>query len=146
VIQIDGEQFSYFAKSSALSPTPANTLYNVQCAQNGTTRAAHSIGATVVPLNNFEPSYPWPVTPTLNSGDTTPSGNAGYFPGMECGQRGLCFPACDRHRGQWHRVVERRTPGLKTSFYLALAERDQRRELELGQPHGHALRWCQPVV
>lgn len=92
LIQIDGEQFTYFSRSDAVNPTPANTLYNIQCAQNGTARAAHSVNATVVPLNNFKPSYPWPVTPTLNSGDTTPSGTAGYFPGWNVGNAAFAFP------------------------------------------------------
>jgi hypothetical protein len=92
LIQIDGEQFSYFARSNAGNTTPANTLYNIQCAQNGTARAAHSVNATVVPLNNFQPSYPWPVTPTLNAGNTTPSGNAGYFPGWNVGNAAFAFP------------------------------------------------------
>ncbi len=92
LIQIDGEQFSYFDRSDAGNPTPANTLYNIQCAQNGTSRAAHSVNATVVPLNNFKPAYPWPVTPTLNAGDTTPSGTAGYFPGWNVGNAAFAFP------------------------------------------------------
>jgi hypothetical protein len=92
LIQIDGEQFTYFSRSNAGNTTPANTLYNIQCAQNGTTRAAHSTGATVVPLNNFKPGYPWPVTPTLNAGDTTPSGTAGFFPGWNVGNAAFAFP------------------------------------------------------
>jgi hypothetical protein len=92
LIQIDGEQFSYFGRSLAANPTPANTLYDVQCAQNGTARAAHSSLATVVPLNNFKPNYPWPVTPTLNANDTTPSGTAGYFPGWNVGNAAFAFP------------------------------------------------------
>jgi hypothetical protein len=92
LIQIDGEQFSYFGKSNAQNPSPANTLYGVQCAQNGTTRANHSTGATVVPLNPFKPNYPWPVVPTLNSGDTTPAGTAGFFPGWNVGNAVFAFP------------------------------------------------------
>ncbi len=92
LIQIDGEQFSYFARSAANNPTPAKTLYNIQCAQNGTVRAAHAAAATVVPLNNFNPSYPWPVTPTVNANDTTPSGTAGYFPGWNVGNAAFAFP------------------------------------------------------
>jgi hypothetical protein len=91
LLQIDGEQFSYFGRSIAGNTTPANTLYGIQCAQNGTTRAAHSVSATVVPLNNFKPAYPWPVTPTLNTGDTTPSGTAGYFPGWNVGNAAFAF-------------------------------------------------------
>jgi hypothetical protein len=92
MVQIDGEQFTYFGKSIAANPTPANTLYGIQCAQNGTTRAAHTVGATVVPLNQFQPSYPWPVTPTVNANDTTPSGTAGYFPGWNVGNAAFAFP------------------------------------------------------
>jgi len=92
LVQIDGEQFSYFGKSTASNPTPANTLYGVQCAQNGTARAAHGAGATVAPLNQYKPSYPWPVTPTLNSGDTTPAGTAGFFPGWNVGNAAFAFP------------------------------------------------------
>ena len=92
LLQIDGEQFTYFGRSNAGNTTPANTFYGIACAQNGTTRAAHSVNSTVVPLNNFKPSYPWPVTPTLNSGDTTPSGNAGYFPGWNVGNAVFAFP------------------------------------------------------
>jgi hypothetical protein len=99
LVQIDGEQFTYFGRSNAGNTTPANTLYNVQCAQNGTTRANHSVNATVVPLNNFKPSYPWPVTPTLNSGDTTPAGTAGYFPGWNVGNAAFAFPLASGHRG-----------------------------------------------
>ncbi|MGC2400607.1 MAG: hypothetical protein WA510_12515, partial [Acidobacteriaceae bacterium] len=92
LIQIDGEQFSYFGKSNAQNPSPANTLYGVQCAQNGTTRANHNTGASVVPLNQYKPAYPWPVVPTLNSGDTTPAANAGYFPGWNVGNAVFAFP------------------------------------------------------
>ena len=92
LIQIDGEQFSYFGKSSAANASPANTLYNIQCAQNGTSRAAHSATATVFPLNDFKPGYPWPVTPTINSGDTTPTGTAGFYPGWNVGNAAFAFP------------------------------------------------------
>ena len=92
MVQIDGEQFTYFGKSIAANPTPANTLYGVQCAQNGTTRAAHSVGATVVPLNQFKPSYPWPVTPTVNTNDTTPSGTAATSRVGTWAMRPLPFP------------------------------------------------------
>ncbi len=92
LIQIDGEQFTYFGKSNAGNSSPANTLYSIQCAQNGTTRAAHAASATVVPLNNFKPTYPWPVIPTLNSGDTTPSGTASFFPGWNVGNAAFAFP------------------------------------------------------
>lgn len=92
LIQIDAEQFTYTSKSVAANPTPANTFYGVSCAQNSTSRAAHSVGATVVPLNNYKPAYPWPVTPTLNANDTTPSGTAGYYPGWNVGNAAFAFP------------------------------------------------------
>jgi hypothetical protein len=92
MVQIDAEQFTYFGKSNAQNPSPVNTLYGVQCAQNGTTRAAHSAGATVVPLNQLKPAYPWPVTPTVNTSDTTPSGTAGFFPGWNVGNAAFAFP------------------------------------------------------
>ena len=121
LMQIDGEQFSYFGRSNAGNTTPANTFYNIQCAQNGTTRAAHSVNATVVPLNNFKPSYPWPVTPTLNSGRHHAQRQCWIFSRLECGQRGLRFPAGQRRWGPWDGVVgselEDREP-----FLLGVAE------------------------
>jgi hypothetical protein len=98
LIQIDGEQIAYMGHSNAFTQgvggasIASNTLMNLQCAQNGTTRAAHASGATVVPLNQFQPSYPWPVTPTENSNDTTPSGNASYYPGINVGNAAFAAP------------------------------------------------------
>jgi hypothetical protein len=92
LIQIDGEQFTYFGRSNAGNTSPANTLYGIQCAQNGTTRAAHSASATVFPLNRFKPSYPWPVIPSINPNDTTPSGTATYYPGWNVGNNVFAFP------------------------------------------------------
>ncbi len=78
-----------------------------QCARNGTTRAAHAVGATVVPLNPFQPSYPWPVTPTINTNDTTPSATAGYFPGWNVGNAAFAFPvATGINQGSGARFVE----------------------------------------
>lgn len=95
LIQIDGEQFTYFGRSDAGNPSPANTLYGIQCAQNGTTRATHtggSPGATVFPLNRFKPAYPWPVIPSINSNDTTPSATATYYPAWTAGNAIFAFP------------------------------------------------------
>ena len=92
LIQIDGEQFTYFGRSNAGNTSPANTLYGIQCAQNGTTRAAHAVNATVFPLNRFKPSYPWPVIPSINANDTTPSGTATYYPGWNVGNNVFAFP------------------------------------------------------
>jgi hypothetical protein len=98
LIQIDGEQIAYMGHSNAFTndsggaTIASNTLMNLKCAQNGTTRAVHASGATVVPLNQFQPSYPWPVTPTENTNDTTPSGNASYYPGINVGNAAFAAP------------------------------------------------------
>jgi hypothetical protein len=92
LMQIDGEQFAYFGRSNAGNTSPANTLYGIQCAQNGTARAAHALNATVFPLNRFKPSYPWPVIPSINANDTTPSGTATYYPGWNVGNNVFAFP------------------------------------------------------
>jgi hypothetical protein len=92
LIQIDGEQFTYFGKTNATGSLSSNTLTITGCAQNGTTRAVHTAGATVVPLNPFQPAYPWPVTPTLNTGDTTPAGTASYYPAWNVGNTAFAFP------------------------------------------------------
>ncbi len=92
LIEIDGEQFTYFGRSNAFNPTPANTLYGIQCAQNGTARAAHASAATVFPLNRFQPAYPWPVIPSINTNDTTPSATATYYPGWDAGNAVFAFP------------------------------------------------------
>jgi len=50
LIQIDGEQFTYFGKTNATGSLSSNVLTITGCAQNGTARSAHTSGATVVPL------------------------------------------------------------------------------------------------
>ena len=77
LIQIDGEQLSYFGKTNTGS-LGTNFLTITGCAQNGTARAAHAAGATVVPLNQYRPNLPWPVAPTVNPNATTPSVAAFY--------------------------------------------------------------------
>ena len=57
------------------------------------------VNATVVPLNNFKPSYPWPVTPTLNTGTRRPAGTASYFPGWNVGNAAFAFPLASGHGG-----------------------------------------------
>ena len=84
LVQIDGEQFSYFSDSSY--PASTSGTYWIQItagAQNGTTAASHATGATIVPLNPFQPTWPWPVTPSLNAG-VMPA-NAVYFPAWNIG-------------------------------------------------------------
>jgi len=46
----------------------------------------------VFPLNRFKPSYPWPVIPSINANDTTPSGTATYYPGWNVGNNVFAFP------------------------------------------------------
>ncbi len=106
LVQIDGEQFSYFGRTNAGNVSTMQLL-GIACGQNGTTRANHSVSATIVPLNNYQPSYPWPVTPTVNSGNTTPAGTAGYFPGWNVGNAAFAFPiatgynSATGHTGSW---------------------------------------------
>ena len=91
LVQIDGEQFSYFGTSdypAAAGSTPSITLTGR--AQNGTTAVAHSVGAAIVPLNPFQPTWPWPVTPSINSG-VTPA-NASYFPAWDIGNADWAEP------------------------------------------------------
>lgn len=84
LIQIDAEQFTYAGRTSAYSGLPSYTFTITGCAQNGTSRVAHTTGATVVPLNQFKPTTPWPITPTINSNATTPT-NAAYYPAWNVG-------------------------------------------------------------
>jgi hypothetical protein len=91
LVQIDNEQCSYFGDSAY--PATTSTTYWIQitaCAQNGTTAAAHALGATIVPLNPFQPTWPWPVTPSINAG-VTPA-NAVYFPAWNIGNAAWAQP------------------------------------------------------
>jgi hypothetical protein len=99
LVQIDGEQCSYFGSSdypATVNSTPSITL--TACAQNGTMAAAHSVGATIVPLNPFQPTWPWPVTPSLNSSAVMPA-NASYFPAWDIGNAGFAQPWFDGTSG-----------------------------------------------
>lgn len=87
LIEIGNEQFKYVGYSK-VSPY---TITLTARAQNGTTAADHAVGAVIAPLNPFQPSYPWPVTPTINSGATTPA-NASYYPAFNVGNCGICTP------------------------------------------------------
>lgn len=63
------------------------------------TIAGYSGTTTIVPVNPCAArnqfyaatDTPWPVTPTINSGDSTPSG-ATYFPGLCVGAAAISFP------------------------------------------------------
>lgn len=90
LVQVDAEQLTYFGRTTAAAPS-TYTLSITGCAQNGTSRAAHTSGATIVPLNQYQPTYPWPVTPTINSGTTTPA-NAQQYPAYNVGNAGFAFP------------------------------------------------------
>ena len=83
LVQVDGEQFTYFGATGPATPS-TYFLAITGCAQNGTSRSAHSSGATIVPLNPFKPATPWPVTPTVNTGFTTPL-LAAYYPAWNVG-------------------------------------------------------------
>lgn len=66
---------------------------------NGSGGTCVNTGATVVPLNpcpagnifGSTSDMPWPVTPTINSGATTPTG-AAYYPGLCGGNAAISFP------------------------------------------------------
>ncbi len=98
LIQIDGEQFSYFGKTGTGTLGSGYYLTITGCAQNGTARAAHSAGATVVPLNQYNPAIPWPVAPTVNSNATTPL-NAAFYPAWNVGNAAFAAPDSDGNQG-----------------------------------------------
>lgn len=58
------------------------------------------LGSFIAPLNPFKPTYPWPVVPTLNIGDTTPTSTAAYFPGHNVGVVAFQFPQASGISGQ----------------------------------------------
>lgn len=92
LVQIDGEQCSFYGNSALpASSTAAPSITLTACAQNGTAAAAHSVGAFIVPLNPLQPTWPWPVTPTLTTGQTTPA-NAEFFPSFGVGNAGIAAP------------------------------------------------------
>lgn len=99
LIQIDAEQFTYSGKANAAFPGQS-FLTITACGQNGTSRANHSIGATVVPLNPFKPTTPWPVTPTINAGFTTPL-LAAYYPAWNVGNGFMESPVANGATGRF---------------------------------------------
>lgn len=64
--------------------------YNITSCTGTSTDA--SVGSFIAPLNPFQPTHPWPVTPTLNSNDTTPAATAEYYPGHNIGVAAFAFP------------------------------------------------------
>lgn len=83
MFQIGAEQCTY---TNANYQTVALTV----SACTGTA-VDHPVGSFIAPLNPFKPSSPFPVFPTINSGDTTPS-NASWFPGHNIGNCAWAFP------------------------------------------------------
>lgn len=85
---IAGQQFDYLGVSY-LSP------YTITLRRGPSTcsGADCSAGFAIVPSNPCEADYtvPYPVVPTINSGDSTPHG-ANYFPGECGGNFGFSFP------------------------------------------------------
>lgn len=107
LVQIDGEQCSFYGNSNIpASTTAAPSITLTACAQNGTAAAAHSIGAFIAPLNPLQPTWPWPVTPTLTSNQTTPA-NAEFFPSFGAGNAGIAAPVANGNG----------LSGFQTSFY-----------------------------
>ena len=97
LVQIDSEQISYYGGTNA-GNLGSQFLVVTGCAQNGTVRAGHSVGATVVPLNPYKPATPWPVSPTINSNATTPV-NAAFYPAWVVGNAGIAAPVLNGNTG-----------------------------------------------
>ena len=98
LIQIDGEQFSYFGHSNASNPSPANTLYNIQCAQNGTSRAAHCVLRNRRPTESLPAKLPLACRANHQQRRYYPGRHRWVLPRLERGQRSLRFPRCHRHQ------------------------------------------------
>ncbi len=93
LVKIDGEEFQYY-RTSSYPMVSGQWLQLTSGAQNGTSAAAHSIGAAIVPLNPFEPSLPWPVTTINGAGNQTPPG-AEYYPAFNIGNAAISQPVPD---------------------------------------------------
>jgi hypothetical protein len=85
-VKIGTQEFDYLG-TSYTSP------YLIVLQRGPSTGAGQAVGSPIVPMNPCPASYerPWPVTPTINSGDSTPS-QAAYFPGNCVGNAALSFP------------------------------------------------------
>lgn len=83
LIQIGNEQCVYFGYSYI---TPSITISSC----TGTS-VDHASGSFEFPLNPIKPTTPYPVTPTINSGDTTPT-TASFYPGRNIGNCAWAFP------------------------------------------------------
>jgi hypothetical protein len=93
LVKIDGEEFQYY-QTSSYPAVNGQWLQLTAGAQNGTSAAAHSVGAAIVPLNPFMPSLPWPVTTINGTGNQTPAG-AEYYPAFNIGNAAIAQPVPD---------------------------------------------------
>jgi hypothetical protein len=84
-IKIGTQEFDYLGET--LSPA------TIVLRRGPATTLGQASGSPVVPMNPCPASYetPWPVTPTINSGDSTPS-QAAYFPANCVGNAAMAFP------------------------------------------------------
>jgi hypothetical protein len=90
LVKIGAEQCNY--AYAAKQPSIGNFLAITGCTG---TSVDHPSGSFLMPLNPFQPTHPWPFTPTINSGDTTPS-TAEFYPGHNVGN---CFYAGPQANG-----------------------------------------------
>ena len=88
LLQIGNEQCTYKTLTPQFTTTGPNPISFTGCTG---TAVDHPVGSFIAPLNPFVPSYPWPVVPTVNSNDTTPT-MASFFPGRNIGNAGFAFP------------------------------------------------------
>lgn len=86
-VKMAGYEFDYLGGNNLAPP------YTLILRDGPATTTGLAIGTAVVPENPCYAAYetPWPVTPTINSGDSTPSG-ATYFPGACVGNAAIAMP------------------------------------------------------
>lgn len=86
-IKAGSQEFDYQGENIALNQI---TLRDGPSSCSGVTCSANFV---IAPENPCEADYetPWPVTPTINAGDSTPSG-ANWFPAFCGGNAGISFP------------------------------------------------------
>lgn len=91
-VKIGNEEYGYIGGPNALATAP----YTIVLRTGPSSTAGWSIGTAVVPENPCSAARetPWPVTPTINSGDSTPSG-AKYFAGGCVGNAAISMPQAD---------------------------------------------------
>jgi hypothetical protein len=95
-VKIDGEECLYegVQRSSPYQITLS------QCSMNGTREAAHSAGATIIPMNPWNwDSMPWPVTPSIHMNVSATPAGAEFFPAGNIGAYGIGAPWPDGASG-----------------------------------------------